>query len=135
LTLELPILDQNQGPIAEAEARRKLAAAKFLALQAQVVGQIDRAVAAVQSAREQLQNGSELIETEGRREQSAEARFRAGAGDRTDVLNAHLESISAALMALDNEERLQSALGALEDALQQPADSLGAAIRRMSANM
>jgi outer membrane protein TolC len=135
LTLELPILDQNQGPIAEAEARRKLAAAKFLALQAQVVGQIDRAVAAVQSAREQLQNGTELIETEGRREQSAEARFRAGAGDRTDVLNAHLESISAALMALDNEERLQSALGALEDALQQPADSLAAAIRKISANM
>ncbi len=53
LTLELPLLNQNQGPIAEAEARRKLAAAKFLELQAQVIGQIDRAVADFHVAREQ----------------------------------------------------------------------------------
>ena len=38
LTVELPILDQNQGPIAEAEARRKLAAAKFVELQLRVMG-------------------------------------------------------------------------------------------------
>jgi len=55
LTLELPILDQNQGPIAEAEARRKLAAAKFTELQSQVIGEIDGAVAGFGVAREQLQ--------------------------------------------------------------------------------
>ncbi len=50
-TLELPILDQNQGPIAEARARRELAAAKFIALQAQVSGTIDRAMADLAAAR------------------------------------------------------------------------------------
>ena len=37
LTLELPILNRNQGPIAEAEARRKETAAQLLALQAEVI--------------------------------------------------------------------------------------------------
>src|SRR5437667_170854 len=44
-TLTLPVLNQNQGAIAEAKARREEAAARFVALQAQAVGEIDRAVA------------------------------------------------------------------------------------------
>ncbi len=68
LTLELPILDQNQGPIAEAEARRKLAAAKFVELQSQVIGEIDRAVAGFRVAQEQLQTGNELLAAEQRQQ-------------------------------------------------------------------
>jgi outer membrane protein TolC len=135
LTLELPLLDQNQGPIAEAEAQRKLAAAKFLALQAQVEGQIDRALAAVKVAREQLQTSAKLSAAEQRQEQSVEDQFQAGAGDRVDLLNARLEAASAAITALDNEERMESAVGALEDALQQPADSLAAVIQKLTAKM
>jgi outer membrane protein TolC len=135
LTLELPILDQNQGPIAEAEAQRKLAAAKFAALQAQVCGQIDRALAAVQVAREQLQTSAKLLAAEKQQEQSAEAQLQAGAADSLEVLNAQLESANAALAALDNEEKLQSALGALEDAMQEPADSLAIVIQKMTAKM
>ena len=88
LTLELPILDQNQGPIAEAEARRKLAAAKFVELQSQVIGEIDRAVADFRVAREQLQTGNEMLAAEQRQQQSAAAQLAAGAGDRLDLLNA-----------------------------------------------
>ena len=135
VTLELPILDQNQGPIAQAEAQRKLAAARFLALQAGVCGQIDRALAAVQAARNQLQASATLMATERQQEQSAAAAYQAGAGDPLDVLNAQLESANAALTVLDGEERLQSALGALEDALQQPADSLATVIQKMSSKM
>jgi outer membrane protein TolC len=131
-TLELPLLDQNQGPIAQAEAQRKLAAAKFAALQAQVCGQIDRAVAGVRVARAQLQTAGQLLAAESQQEKSAQAQLQAGAGDRLDLLNAQLESANAALTRLDNEEKLQSALGALEDALQQPADSLAAVIKRIS---
>jgi outer membrane protein TolC len=131
-TLELPILDQNQGPIAEAEAQRKLAAAKFLALQAQVCAQIDRAVAGLRVAREQLQTGKKLIQAEQEQIKSAEAQLKAGAGDRQDVFNAQLESANAALTQLDNEEKLQTALGELEDALQSPADQLAAAIQKIS---
>jgi outer membrane protein TolC len=134
-TLELPILDQNQGPIAIAEAQRKLAAAKFAALQAQVCGQIDRAVAGVRVAREQVHTAGQLLEAGQQQEKSAQAQYQAGAGDRLDVLNAQLESANAALTRLDNEEKLQAALGSLEDALQQPADSLAAVIQKISANL
>ena len=132
VTLELPILDQNQGPIAEAAARRKLAAAKFVALQAQVCGQIDRAVAELRVAQGQLQIAGQLLAAEQQQEKSAQAQFQAGASDRLEVLNAQLESANAALTRLENEEKLQSALGALEDALQQPADSLAAVIQKMT---
>jgi outer membrane protein TolC len=133
-TLELPILDQNQGPIAEAAARRKLAAAKFAALQAQVCAQIDRAVAGVRVAREQLQTGRKLLDAEMQQQKSAEAQLQAGAGERQDLLDTQLESANAALTQLDNEEKLQSALGALEDALQSPVDRLAAVINRISSN-
>jgi cobalt-zinc-cadmium efflux system outer membrane protein len=120
LTLELPILDQNQGPIAEAEARRKLAAAKFLELQAQVIGEIDRAVADFRVAREQLRTGNELLAAEQRQQKSAESQLAAGAGDRLDLLNAQLELASTRLTQLDNQAKLQATFGALEDAVQSP---------------
>jgi outer membrane protein TolC len=134
-TLELPVLDQNQGAIAQAEAQRKLAAAKFLALQAQVCAQIDRAVAALQAARDQWQNTDRLLAAERRQAESVAAQFAAGAADRLDVLNAQLEIASAALAGLDHQEKLQTALGTLEDALQQPADSLATVIAKMTAKM
>jgi cobalt-zinc-cadmium efflux system outer membrane protein len=120
LTVELPILNQNQGPIAEAEARRKLAAAKFLELQAQIIGEIDRAVAGFRVAREELQTGNELLAAEQRQQKSAEAQVAAGANDRLDLLNAQLELSSTRLARLDNEANLQAAFGALEDAVQSP---------------
>ena len=134
-TLELPILDQNQGPIAAAEAQRKLSAAKFIALQAQVCAQIDRAVAGVREAREQWQTTRKLLEAEQQQEQAAQAELEAGAGTHLDLLNAQLESANAALTGLDSEERLESALGALEDALQQPADSVAAVIQKITTRM
>ena len=131
-TLELPILDQNQGPIGEAEAQRKLLAAKFLALQAQVIAQIDRAIAEVRVAREQLQTGEKLLDAEHDQLKSAEAQFQAGATDRQDLFNAQLESANTAVTQLDNEEKLQTAVGALEDALQSPSDQLAAVIKKIS---
>jgi outer membrane protein TolC len=132
VTVELPILDQNQGPIAEAEARRRLSAAKFVALQAQVSAEIDRAVAGVRVAREQLEMGDRLSGEEARQAQAVAAQFQAGAADRSAVIAAQLESATTALTQLDNEERLQTAIGALEDAMQSPADTLAAAIRKIT---
>ena len=44
VSVELPLLSQNQGPIAEAKAKREEAAARFVALQAKVMADIDRAI-------------------------------------------------------------------------------------------
>ncbi len=120
VTLELPILDQNQGPIAEAKARRKLSAAKFVELQAQVIGEIDRAVAGWRVAQEQLKTGNELLAAAQQQQKSAQAQIEAGAADQLDSLNAQLELGSAQLAQLGNETSLQQALGQLEDALQNP---------------
>jgi cobalt-zinc-cadmium efflux system outer membrane protein len=136
LTLELPILDQNQGPIAEAEARRKLAAAKFIELQSQVIGEIDRAVAGWRVGQEQLKTGNDLLAAEQLQQKSAQAQLEAGAADQLDSLNAQLEFDSASLAQLENETQLQTALGQLEDALQNPltlTDSLIQKIQKVPA--
>ena len=45
LSVELPVRNRNQGPIAEAQAKREEAAARFIDLQARVIAEIDRALA------------------------------------------------------------------------------------------
>jgi outer membrane protein TolC len=128
LTLELPLLDQNQGPIAEAKARRELVAAQFAALQAKAIGEIDRAVAAYNLAGGQLAPGDALLAAEKRQEQSVEAQQGAGAADQLDLLSARLELDTATLGHLESRAKFQTALGELEDALQRPANAMETAI-------
>ena len=128
LTLELPILDQNQGPIAEAKARRELAAAQFVARQAKAIGEIERALTGYRVANAQLKIGETLLATEQQQEQSVEAQQQAGAADQLDLFSARAEFGTAALAGLDGQAKFQTALGALEDALQRPADVLSVAV-------
>jgi outer membrane protein TolC len=130
LTIELPILNQNQGPIAEAEARRKLAAEKFIELQWQVIGEIDRAVAGFRVAREQLKTAGSLFAAEQQQQKSAKAQLKAGAADELDSESAELEFDSASLAQLDSETKLQTTLGALEEALQIPVDSISTIVEK-----
>jgi outer membrane protein TolC len=132
VNMEIPILDQNQGPIAEAEATRKLSAAKFTALQAQVISQIDSAVAGLHVAREQLENGTQAYAFQQQQQKSIQAQVDAGAAEQIDLLAAKLELSSTELARLDNEAKLQTAIATLEDALQQPVATLPAVIERIS---
>ncbi|HEY4416975.1 MAG TPA: TolC family protein [Verrucomicrobiae bacterium] len=132
VTLELPILDQNQGPIAEAEARRKLSAAKFIELQAQVIGEIDQAQADFRVAQAQLSAGQHLLAVEQQQQAAAEAQLQAGAAEPLDLLTAQLEFNTAQLAQLDSLTRQQAAFGALEGALQCPADLLATAIVKLA---
>ena len=125
IVLELPLLNQNQGPIAEARARRDEAAARFTELQAKVIGEIDRAGAAYRATRAQLTTTDALLAAAQQQQQSAEAQLKAGAADPLDRLSAEFELGVAALTKLDGQTTLQQSLGALEDALQQPIDSAG----------
>jgi len=123
ITFELPVLNRNQGPIAEAEARREEAAARFTELQMRIIGEIDRAIAAYRSAQEQLAAGDSLLDAERQQQQSVEAQVKAGAADPLDLVSAQLELGAATLARLDEQTRLQQSVGALEDALQRPIDS------------
>jgi outer membrane protein TolC len=120
ISLELPILNQNQGPIAEAEAHRQEAAAKFNALQAKVLAEIERSVQVYQSAETNLSTLQSLTEMQARRTESISAQVNAGATDQLELLNAEFESASTALLQLDGQIKLQQAFGALEDAVQRP---------------
>ncbi|MEO6184018.1 MAG: TolC family protein, partial [Verrucomicrobiota bacterium] len=86
LSLELPVLNRNQGGIAEAKARREEAVAKFTALQAKVMAEVDRALAGYEAAQEQLKLSKSLLETQHQREQSIEAQFKAGSIERMELL-------------------------------------------------
>jgi outer membrane protein TolC len=126
VTLELPILDQNQGPIAEAKAKRELAAAKFTQLQAQIIGALDRAVCGLDAARSQLKTSGSLLDAAERQQKSVAAQVQAGAAEQLDLLNAEMELNAVRLAQLAGSAQFQSAVGALEDALQRPADDFDA---------
>lgn len=120
MTLELPVLNRNQGPIAQAAAKRTEAAARFAAAQAGVLAELDRALASFRAAQSQRADTQALGRASQSRRQSVEAQAQAGAADQIEVLNARWEELSAQLTEWESQIREQSAAGALEDAVQQP---------------
>jgi outer membrane protein TolC len=121
---DLPVFNRNQGPIAEAQAKRAEAAARFLALQAQVIGDIDRALAAQAASQEQFRQIDALLETQQKHIQSVEAMVKAGAADQFDLRSAQLEVATTELARLDAMVKTQQAVGQLEDAVQVPFGAL-----------
>jgi len=118
--VELPLLNRNQGPIAQAEARRKQAAARFEALQAKVIADIDRGLAVYQVTAKSRAGAEALLATQRAQQESVEQQFKAGAADRLDVLTSQLELATSELAVEDGQAKLHQALGALEDAVQRP---------------
>jgi outer membrane protein TolC len=117
---ELPIFHQNQGPIAETMAGRELAAARFGALQAQIIGAIDQAATAYRSATRSVSTGDGLLADEERRERQVASSFLAGEVDRPTLVTTELEVAATDLARFDAVVQQRQAIGALEDALQQP---------------
>jgi outer membrane protein TolC len=118
--VELPVLNRNEGPIAQAEARRKHAAASFEALQARVIAEIDRALAVYQATAKTRESAEALLATQRKQQAAVEQQSQAGAADRLDVLTAQLELAASELALEDGQTKLHQALGALEDAVQRP---------------
>ncbi len=125
VSVTLPVLNQNQGPIAEAEARRKSADARFTALQASVIAEIDRTLAGYHAARKGLEVADSLVLQKERQYQSMQAMFKVGQVDRFAVLSTQLELASSKLSRLNALARVQQSLGLLEDALQYPISPSG----------
>jgi outer membrane protein, heavy metal efflux system len=118
--VELPLLNRNEGPIAQAEARRRQASARFEALQAKVIADLDRALAVYEVAAKSRAGAEALLATQRKQQEVAEQQLNAGAADRLDVLAAELELATSELVLQDSQTRLHQALGALEDAVQRP---------------
>ncbi|MBI5487748.1 MAG: TolC family protein [Deltaproteobacteria bacterium] len=122
ISVPLPIFDQNQGPIAEAEARRAEVAARFDALQARAVGEIDLALARVRAAMDELAEADTLVAAVGAQTAGVERLFAAGAEDALAVAGARVQAAAVARARVDAVRKVQEAVGALEDALQRPVD-------------
>jgi outer membrane protein TolC len=120
ITVELPILNQNQGPIAEAQARRQEVAAHFEVVQAKVLSEVERATRSVQLAEENLKKLHGLTSQQEKRRDAVAAQYEAGAAEQLDLLTAGYEQGVAALAELDGKLKYQQALGTLEDAVQRP---------------
>lgn len=131
VTLTLPILNQNQGPIAEAEAARTLAAAHFLTVQSQAIGQIESALAAYQAALQQVATAEGLLKNSRQSLNSIRAQVQAGEVEPLAVANAEVAFNTEAQSRLNALIQAQQALGQLEDAVQSsltlPPQTLDAA--------
>ena len=125
ISLTLPVLNQNQGPIAEAEAHRRQAAAAFTALQARVIGEVDAAFAGYRDACRKRDTANELLAVQQKRMQAMQESFNAGASDRLELLQTQLELQAGELARANALVEAQQALGLLEDAMQRPADAAG----------
>jgi cobalt-zinc-cadmium efflux system outer membrane protein len=125
VSLSLPVFNRNQGPIAEAEARRGTAEAEFISIQAGALGEIDRALADYGESAAKLKTADALYRTELELVQSARTMFKAGETDRLSLAAARLELYSASVSRLEALVAAQRALGLLEDAVQQPLTGAG----------
>lgn len=121
LSLELPVLNQNQGRIAEAEAKRKELASKFNALQARVLSEIEQAVAGYRASAKKAGAAGALNDELEKQLRTAQGMLDAGEISRVELAQRQLELTTAALAQLDALVKAQESLGALEDALQSPA--------------
>ncbi|RFC37124.1 MAG: Outer membrane protein TolC [Candidatus Nitrotoga sp. LAW] len=118
--IALPIFNQNQGPIAEAVARRKEVAARVNALQAQAINDTERAVQAYRAALKNLHLSKSLLSFDKRHLQALQTSFRTGATNRLTLTLAQRDTYVNTLAHLDVLVRVQESIGQLEDAMQRP---------------
>lgn len=123
LSATLPVFNRNQGPIAEAEARRREVAAAFVEKQTQVIAESEtslaRYVSALQALAEAGQSLRTLQDTQLQRTQRA---VQLGEEDRLTLYGVEIEHAVVLRGRLDALARAQSALGELEDAVERPLD-------------
>jgi outer membrane protein, heavy metal efflux system len=116
---DLPVFNQNQGPIAEAEARRRGIATQLIALQAQTIGAIDAAITSYRTTSAGVEAADALLAESKTRNDQVMRSFEAGDTDRPTLVAAGIELSTAELSRIDAVVQQRQAIGALEDALQR----------------
>jgi len=116
----LPIFNRNQGPIAEAEGRRKEAAAAFVQTQAQVIARSERAFGVYTAALKEVAEAQSLYKLEEAQGQVVQQAIGAGADTQLTLDGVQIQLSILARARLDALARAQRALGDLEDAVQRP---------------
>jgi cobalt-zinc-cadmium efflux system outer membrane protein len=120
ISFTLPIFNQNQGPIAEAEARRAQAAVRFDVLQNQILADVETALTGYQSAVEKANAADALRGDLTHQTAVVQDMLRLGEISPIELAQRKLELTNASLSQLDALAGAQTALGRLEDTLQSP---------------
>ena len=119
-TMQLPVLHQNQGPIAEAEAKRRELAVRFEALQIRILGDIDRTHTGFAAVLVKWRDAEQQTRLQQDSLHSAQVLFKAGETDPLALLGAELERAVTERARLDVLIETQQALNGLEDSLRYP---------------
>lgn len=122
-TMQLPVLHQNQGPIAEAEAKRRELAVRFEALQIRILGDIDRAYTSFAAVLVKWRDAKMQTRLQQDSLHSVQALFKVGEIDALALLGAEMESAVTERARLDVLIETQQALNGLEDSLRYPLAS------------
>ncbi|MBF6568801.1 MAG: TolC family protein [Candidatus Binataceae bacterium] len=122
-SLALPVFNQNQGPIAEAQARRKAMGVQFMAMQAAIIAQSRGALINYRGALAALEAARSAAIYQARRYHQAARAAAVGESDSITLSAARLQNVSAQQMLLQALNDAQGALGALEDSMQRPLES------------
>jgi len=121
----LPVFNRNQGPIAEAEGRRKEVAAAFVQTQAQVIARSERALAVYAAALNEVSEAQSLYQLQETQLLIVQQGIRTGTDNRLSLDAVQIQLLVLARARLDAVGRAQRALGDLEDAVQRPLDHDG----------
>jgi outer membrane protein TolC len=119
----LPVMNQNQGPIAEARAKRAQVAAQFIALQDSVIAQANGVLMRYRGALAALREASRSLAFSEERLTGMRRAADLGDIDALTLATAQLETVVAEQSKLTALAGTQTALGALEDAVQRPMES------------
>ena len=119
-SVPLPILNQNQGPIAEAKARRTQAYALFTALQFRVTGQIESSLVHYRGALKTFNTTRSLLDRQKDYQRRIGRRFAEGEVDRLVLLDSQLVLLATKRDHLAALMNAQKTLESLEDDVQVP---------------
>ena len=122
--IALPILNQNQGPIAEAKARRAEAAAKVISLQARAINQTGQALVAYRAALKSLSQSEALLSAQEQQLSSARNLYASGETDRLTLALAHQALFVVTLERQNALTQVQQSLNQIEDAIERPLDGM-----------
>ena len=122
IALPVRLPDAHPAAIALAEAERSAQAQAALAVQASVLQDVDRALAALDRAEQQRAQQAALQQTRVRGLQDAQTAVRLGAADQNDQRLAEIEVVQGQLQALDLQAASAQALLQLQAALHLPVD-------------
>jgi outer membrane protein TolC len=117
VSLELPI-NGNRGPIAQAEAKRKSAEARFLAQQDTIQGELNIALAAYEASRKKAETAATLSQEAAAAAGTTKRMVDAGELSPLELTRRQIEASTANLARMAADIEAQTAAGALEDAMQ-----------------